>query len=83
MLNGVTVKTEPVVTGRQVVASVYPVGVVNTVKSHVPVDIMDRSVKRLVNVRMERSVMQSVDTVHVSQDGEGRSVIDVSLVLLT
>ena len=52
-------------------------------KSHVPVDIMDRSVKRLVNVRMERSVMPPVDTVHVSQDGEGRSVIDVSLVLLT
>ncbi|EGT53453.1 hypothetical protein CAEBREN_02239 [Caenorhabditis brenneri] len=38
---------EPVVTGRQVVASVYPDGVVNTVRSHVPVNIMDRSVKRL------------------------------------
>ena len=82
MINGVTVKTEPVVTGRQVVASVYPDGVVNTVRSRVPVGIMYRSVKRLVNVRMEQFVMQSVDTVPVSQDGEERNVIDVSLIWL-
>lgn len=76
VLNGVIVKMGPVVTERQVVASAYPDGVVNTVRNRVPVGIMDQSVRRLVNVRMERFVMQSVGTVHVNLDGGGRSVID-------
>ena len=58
MPRGATVKTEQVVTVRQVVVNVYPDGVESIVRSHAPVDIMDRSVKKLVNVKMEQFVIR-------------------------
>lgn len=56
--NAATVKTEQVVTVKQDGVNVYPDGVVNIVRNHVPVDITDQSVKRHVNVKMEQFVMR-------------------------
>lgn len=72
----VIVRTEQVVIGKRVVVNVFLDGVENTVRSHVPVDITDRNAKRLVNAKMERFVMQSVDIAHANQGGGGRSAID-------